>query len=153
MHWLIKRLSTGSDSTLGALFDVTHPRRQFLCYTLEDQFNKVKIPKETRIPGGTYRLELRTEGGMHSRYKERFPWHVGMLWLRNVPGFEWIYIHPGNDDDDTEGCILVGDAQVSNTVKEGKIYHSVDAYRRIYLKAVEELDKKHEVWVTIEDFA
>ena len=31
---------------------------QFYCYTLEDTFHEVKVPKETRIPAGTYRVQF-----------------------------------------------------------------------------------------------
>lgn len=153
LQLLVKRMAPGLDCTLGVMFDVTLPRRKFLCYTLEDQPNFPKVPKETRIPAGTYQIKLRTEGGMHPRYKKRFPFHVGMLWLQNVPGFQWIYIHPGNTDEDTDGCILVGDQKVQHANGEGKVLHSTRAYIRLYLKVVEELDKNHEVWITIEDFA
>ena len=100
------------------------------CYTLEDgERYGPKIQGKTAIPLGTYRVELRKEGGMHKRYAERFPeFHLGMLWLREVPRFKWVYLHTGNDEDDTEGCPLVGD-----TLKfDGRVLDSVAAYKRIY---------------------
>ena len=32
-----------------------------------------KVYGETRIPAGTYKLKLRTEGGYHQKYSKRFP--------------------------------------------------------------------------------
>jgi len=150
MELSLQRISSGDEATLGILHDAEGPR--FMCYTLEDQHNEPKIPGETRIPAGRYEIKLRTEGGMILRYARRFDWHRGMLWLQDVPGFEYIYIHVGNKDDDSEGCILVGDGQVSNVIERGQVTSSVAAYRRLYETILGVLTEDT-VWITIEDYA
>ena len=47
----VLRFSSGKDSTSGILFDCTRGR-EFLCYTLEDQYQTKKVMQETRIPAG-----------------------------------------------------------------------------------------------------
>mgnify|MGYP003659307199 FL=1 len=128
----VLRFSSDSDSTLGVLFDTTNERK-FLCFTLEDEFREIKISGETRIPAGTYNVTLRTEGGFNQRYNDKFgtDFNKGMLWVRDVPGFEYILIHIGNTDDNTEGCLLVGDTQTQNITKNGFIGSSTDAYTRM----------------------
>jgi len=155
MELLNRRISSGTEATLGTLFDVTNINQpiEFLCYVLEDQFNEPKIPGETRIPPGRYQILLRTEGGMNPRYGKRFSFHEGMIWLQDVPDFTFIYIHVGNKDDDSEGCLLVGDGQISNVVERGQVTNSVIAYRRLYGKIVKALSNDEEVWIEIEDFA
>lgn len=148
----LQRIATGPEATLGVLHDVTFDPR-FVCYTLEDQPNEPKVPGETRIPAGHYQIKYRNEGGMIGRYKKRFPWHKGMLWLQDVPGFEWVYLHVGNKDDDTDGCILTGDGQISNVEERGQVTSSVAAYRRLYMLITDELDAGGEVWITVEDYA
>lgn len=146
MKLLLKRFSGADESTLGLMF----VNGQFYCYSLEDQFNEPKIPGETRIPAGTYQVNLRNEGGMTQRYAERFGFHQGMLWLQEVPNFQYIYIHTGNNDDHSEGCILVGDGQVQNVTERGQVTSSVAAYSRLYQEVVRAI--RHEaVWITIED--
>lgn len=107
---------------------------QFECYGLEDEHRAVKVPGETRIPAGSYRVTLRKEGGFHSRYSadRRFrDIHIGMLWVRDVPGFEYILIHVGNFEKDTDGCLLLGDTR--DEVRMA-VYRSAEAYRRFYVK-------------------
>ncbi len=152
LELLNRRISSGDEATLGTLFNVTD-EPEFLCYMLEDQFNYPKIPGETRIPPGRYEIEFRDEGGMVKRYKKRFDWHSGMLWLQDVPDFQFIYIHVGNKDDDTDGCLLVGDGQISNVTERGTVTTSVAAYRRLYEQIEAELDAGEEVWITVEDYA
>lgn len=154
MELFVQRISSGNEATLGTLHDISdHAARRFVCYVLEDQFNEPKIPGETRIPPGRYQIKLRTEGGMNERYGKRFSWHRGMLWLQDVPHFTFIYIHVGNKDDDSEGCLLVGDGQISNVVERGQVTSSVTAYTRIYNQIVSALDSGDEVWIEIEDYA
>ena len=92
MHLTLYRLSTSEESTVGALY----MNGEFAGWTLEDTKRIKKVAGETRVPAGLYEMKLRKEGGMHQKYRERFGrMHKGMLWLQNVPGFEWIYIHTG----------------------------------------------------------
>ena len=147
------RISSQKDSTNGILFDITDGR-DFLCYTLEDEARDSKIYQETRIPAGTYNITLRTEGGFHQRYSKKFPdIHQGMLWLIDVPGFEYILIHIGNTDEDTAGCILVADGQWENiSRKDGFIPSSTTAYKRIYPKIAVALVGGEEVSISIIDY-
>lgn len=149
MDLLLSRFSSGDESTLGLMFDASGNALRFLCFGLEDQFNDPKIPGETRIPSGRYRIELRAEGPMHDRYAERFNFHRGMLWLQDVPDFTYVYIHVGNDDDETEGCILVGDGAQSNVVEDGKVLSSVSAYTRLYRRVLHAINEGEEIWIEV----
>ena len=124
----LERIASDSESTIGIFFI----DGVFQCFTLEDEYRATKVPGETRIPAGAYRVSLRVNGGLTKKYAARYPdIHRGMLWLQGVPGFEWIYIHVGNRDEHTEGCILVGDT-ASASRGDMSIGSSVNAYRRIY---------------------
>ena len=92
MKYEVLRISSGKDSTSGLLFEIEGNKRTFLAYTLEDEQRDVKVWGETRIPAGTYKLKLRTEGGFHNRYKTKYAsMHKGMIWVQDVPGFEYIF--------------------------------------------------------------
>lgn len=142
------RYNGGITATLGMLMMRRLETWEMLCFTCEDEFRREKLRAETRIPAGRYCVELRAQGGMNARYQTRWGlWHEGMLWLRHVPNFAWVYIHIGNDDDDTEGCILVGEGrdEASRSVRQ-----STNAYRRVYLRIVKAI-KAEGVWITIRD--
>lgn len=132
----VERYGLGLDSTLGRLY----VPGQDACFTLEDETRDEKVPGETAIPEGTYPVELREVGGFHARYSDRFPEiHKGMLWIRSVPGFEHILIHVGNGEDDTAGCILVGETPMVDDTGEFSILSSAHAYRRIYVPVADAL--------------
>jgi hypothetical protein len=146
----LRRFHETSLSTMGLLYIQNHIKLEFKAFTLEDPFQIKKIPGKTRISNGTYLIKLRTEGGMHQRYSKRFPeMHKGMLWLRSVPNFEYIYLHCGNDPEDTEGCPLVGTTLDS---KSEKIFGSVEAYKKIYPKISEAILKNEIVHIQIRNF-
>ncbi|MCU4177664.1 DUF5675 family protein [Carboxylicivirga sp. N1Y90] len=148
MNLKVIRYSGSKESTLGLLFI----DGLFACYTLEDEFREVKVMGETRIPAGKYQVKLRTYGGHHTRYLKRYgsDFHKGMLQIMDVPGFTDILIHKGNDDDDTAGCLLVGDSINNNQVKSGFIGNSTVAYDRIYPVVRGALLNGDEVWIEMD---
>tara|TARA_R110002051_G_scaffold52237_1_gene99364 strand:- start:929 stop:1390 length:462 start_codon:yes stop_codon:yes gene_type:complete len=143
MKLQVLRFSSESDSTNGLLLDVTEEIK-FLAYTLEDEYRKHKKSKETRIPAGTYKIELRDEGGFHKRYSKRYPnIHRGMLHIIDVPNFEYILIHTGNTDEHTAGCLLIGNSQENNQInKNGFIGSSSNAYKRVYPLIAKAIEKE-----------
>lgn len=148
------RFSSEHNDTLGLLMAGSPvPGEHFRCFTLEDEGRDEKVPGKTRIPAGRYEIKLRKAGGMNGRYSERWDWHRGMLHLQDVPGFEWIYIHPGNRHEHTEGCILVGNGCQSNIGDDGAVTNSVAAYRTLYLEICSMLARGRRVFIEIVDYS
>lgn len=101
---LIRRFK-GQDYTIGDLY----VNGEWFCNTLEDTVREKKIKHITAIPEGTYDVVL-----THSpKFKRVLPL------IQNVPEFSGIRIHSGTDQNDTSGCVLVGE----NTEK-GKLTNS-----------------------------
>ena len=149
------RFSSQNESTLGILYLVNNETNQkdFLCFTLEDEKRSVKVYGETRIPKGTYKIEYRKEGGYHNKYKKRFPSiHRGMLEVRDVPNFTHILLHCGNTDNDTDGCLLLGNVVSQNITKDGFLGQSTDCYKRIYPILSEILDSQKQLSIKIINF-
>ncbi len=123
-------------SDVNATLSVVAVNGRFVCFGLEDEYRARKVPGETRILAGNYRVTLRTVGGFHGRYTKKFgAFHRGMLWVRDVPGFEYILIHIGNSEKDTAGCLLVG----LNASTHPSLYvgNSTGAYKRLYALVVD----------------
>lgn len=141
MHIHVDRLEADAKATRGKLYI----DGKFECYTLEDQHRDgEKVQGETRIPAGTYKLELYPHGTrFHPKYLETYgaEFHKGMLRVCDVPGFEGVLIHKGNYHDDTEGCLLLGTSKISgrsNRDKNGNnciaVGGSEGAYKSFYPK-------------------
>lgn len=126
---------------------------RFICFGVEDgpsPKGDVKVPGKTRIPQGSYPVVLRRIGGFHTRYSRRYgEKHKGMLWLRDIPDFEFVLIHIGNDQDDTEGCLLPNH-MVSAEPGGMKGGYSASAYFRLY-DAVVEAAAQEKLSITIVD--
>lgn len=145
MTLTLRRLIDNGECTLGSL-NIDGKGKYF---TLEDVYRKGKVEGKTRIPEGLYPVKLRNAGGMTQKYAEKFgSKHKGMLWLQNVPDFEWVYIHYGNYAKDTDGCILVGSSADTNKSMVG---NSADTYLELYETVVEALENGEEVFIHIEE--
>ncbi len=143
MHLRVDRDISNNKATLSKIY----LDDDFYCYGLEDQYQEVKVQNETRIPAGTYNIGLRTEGGMTIKYALRYPFHKGMLHIQDVPGFTCIYIHTGNKDSHTAGCLLVGQKRDRGAYV---ISSSRYAYSRLYI-AIVDAAIKNDLTITFED--
>jgi len=137
MKLQVVRHQFGKDATNGMLFI----DGVFECYTLEDQYQAVKVMHETCIPEGTYDINFRKTGGFHAKYTERYKnAHYGMLHIQDVPNFTYILIHTGNSDEHTSGCLIVGETQQDLDIsKDGFIGSSTVAYKKMYAKVAGQL--------------
>lgn len=106
MRLELKRIAKREDYTIGRL----SVDGRYLCDTLEDRVRDLarerKIPGETAIPEGTYKVVV----NISPKFKRMLPR------LLNVPHFEGILIHRGNTAGDSAGCILVGENKVKGRV-------------------------------------
>lgn len=148
MNLNLQRFSDNRESTLGLI----HINKIFEAYSLEDEFHVGKIKSTTRIPAGTYPIRLREDvTPLTQHYRNRFDWFIWHLEIVGIPNFSHVYIHVGNNSEDTDACILVGDAANDNTKEKGFISKSVVAYKDLYFKVVEALEHGEEVTITIKD--
>jgi hypothetical protein len=143
----VERFAHGTDDTLGIL----RIDGEFACYTLEDEHRTKKVYGRTRIPEGTYTLGVRNFGNLHTKYQARFgALHQGMIEIPGVPNFTDILIHCGNRDEDTAGCLLVGDSVNNALVEDGFMGSSSQAYTRLYPRVIEPV-KAGDTQLTITD--
>lgn len=132
MKLLLDRKYKKATYTIGRLY----VNGEFLCNTLEDKdrglsdedsldkIKKIKVPSETAIPTGTYKITLNVVSPSFSKKAYYKNFCGGRLpRLLGVKGFEGILIHKGNSDKDSAGCILVGD----NTMV-GKVLNSQNRF-------------------------
>lgn len=152
MELTLNRIAEAGDYTYGILYEDGNPYP--LAFTLEDEFHVAKIKKETRIPAERYEIKLRTDAsGMVEKYRKQFSWFTGHLWLQDVPNYQYIYIHKGNTDEHTEGCILVANTcDLTPSSKDGFIGESTDCFEKVY-KLIEPLLRlnKEKVFININD--
>lgn len=133
-------------STAGTTFGQLFIDKTVFCKTLEDEIRELpgipveqwKVPDYTCIPSGRYRITMENS--------PRFG--PDTITVNDVPGFTAIRVHGGNDKDDTEGCIIVGD-QINR--EQGTIS---GAQARGVLKRLKErihagLQDGGEIWLTI----
>ncbi len=145
------RFQTEKDAKKKHTKSVFHIDGVFQCFMLEDGYNREKVYGETRITPGTRKVELRTEGGMHQKYLKRYgsDFHKGMLWIKDVNNFKYVYIHPGVKPEDTLGCLLTNFACDTN---KSNMSQSRAAYEKIYPIIAAAILKGEEVLIETIDF-
>lgn len=117
------------------------------CETLEDpdrgltsamplaEIQKRKIKGDTAIPTGKYRV-VET---FSPKFRKTMPL------LLNVPGYEGVRIHPGNDASSTEGCLLVGQNKAV-----GKVLNSRATFDPLHQQIKETIAQGGNVFITIQ---
>lgn len=135
MNLTLRREHGTKNYTLGKLYKELD---DCICYTLEDEEREIKIPSKTAIPCGRYQIVI--------NYSNRFK--TAMPLLVNVPNFEGVRIHSGNNADDTEGCILVGLDR--HPTHKGIIVKSRVAFFTVQKILIDAIFRNHEkVWINI----
>jgi len=145
----LTRFANGKDSTLG----IMRIDDRFECFTLEDEYREQKVKGETRIPNGKYEVVFReTPSPLTTKYRNKFDWFNWHLMLKDVKNFDYVYIHVGNTDDHTDGCILVGYQGWKTPSDEYEVHRSTDAYRDLYAKVKSQLLIGEKVEIEISGF-
>ena len=105
MKIIVKRQHFLPNCTIGTLeviFQSVPILPIYICDTLEphviDWSKEEKVDGKTAIPSGEYEIEF--------AFSQKF--NKNMVFLKCVPHFQGVMIHPGNSPKDTKGCILVG---------------------------------------------
>lgn len=132
MKLTIKRTITRNSYTLGKLYI----DGVYFCDTLEDrdreltqnmsveQIKSIKVPGETAIPKGTYRVTLDVVSPKFSKYPFYMETCGGKLpRLIDVKGYEGVLIHVADGpkrDSLVQGCIGVGNLSAEEYLMNGK---------------------------------
>lgn len=149
MKALILRDTHGKDHTFSKL----HLDNEYQCEGIEDEYRAIKVKGETRVPEGIYPLKCRVSPSFSKYFyshpttyelitREEYQRNPGkysgytpheLIWIDPIPGFQFVLLHWGNTDDDTEGCYIVGTARglISG---QPAVTSSKAAYMRVYPK-------------------
>lgn len=150
MKLVLKRINNQDNYCEGKLYiDGTYQ-----CDVIEDtdrgltnemsitEIQSKKVYGETAIPKGTYQITLDV---VSPKFKDRY-WATfceGKLpRLLDVPGFEGVLIHTGNEASNSLGCLLVG-----QKTKDGWISNSTQTFKDLYYKLKQATDQ---ITITIE---
>lgn len=142
MKILVKRIAKRPTYTIGKMY----LDGKYFCDTLEDTdrnisqstpidtIKKVKLPNNTAIPTGTYKVIV----NVSPKFKRLLPR------LLNVPGFDGVLMHRGNTDKDTSGCILIGENKVV-----GKVINSTGYETKLVSILNKAQDNKEDITIEI----
>lgn len=121
------------------------------CFTVEDTDRKLedlgcvgKVQDKTCIPRGRYKVTI----SKSERFSKLRGVPTYLIEVLNVPCFKGIRIHSGNSAKDTEGCIIVGRTNKSDTdnwVSESKV-----AYEALHRKVKQALSAGEEVFLEVQ---
>ena len=148
VEWTLQRMDCKLSSTYGVLFDENMDHFSFI---IEDEYRDVKVSGETRIPAGRYRVKKREVlSPLTKKYRSKYNWFDWHLELQDVPNFTNCYIHIGNTESNTDGCLLPN-TNVSLVNGEWVGGNSGGVYRPLYKRLSKELDEGYEVWLNVRD--
>lgn len=144
----LRRFSDDGDSTLGGLYIDS----KLFAFTLEDEFREVKKKGETRIPAGVYKLGIKKSvTPLTEKYRNKYSWFKYHIEILNVAEFQNVYIHIGNYETHTDGCVLLGSGAEIRDEKSEIISKSTERFKKFYNIIYPLLEKNEMVRLIIED--
>lgn len=152
---LLQRIVSDAKSSIGYMLDLLD--KTLIGFTCEDEKREVKVAKETRIWAGRYKLVLnQVLTDKTKEYRNKFPdFFEFHIMIEGVRDFIGVYIHIGNDEKDTDACVLIGDLLGNLMVpkyRDGKpVLESTVCFERFYKKYYPLLKAGKEIYLTIKD--
>lgn len=151
----VLRYNLKPDWTLGKLLVLDKQEG----FTIEDEIRGIKVKGETAVPYGKYLLGYRQSPKFSSSFlyspslnvliepKEQrlyptvkdFKPH-NLIWIKDIPNFEYVLLHWGNTDDDTEGCLIVG-SSIGVIKGQEAVLGSKVFYKQLYPKIYPSIEK------------
>lgn len=154
MDFTLLRYSKANNSSQSLFFAkgmVGDSSPKFFCHVIEDDDQGAKGDK--RIPAGSYVLKIHNAVTPKTEFfRKAMPWFEFFIEVTGIPGFDLVFVHPGNDQQDTEGCLLLNDVMGNNSIqkaKEGSL--SQQACKRFYDLVYPRLKAGEKITITIKD--
>lgn len=124
MNLTLKRNHFQANGIFGQLLN---EKGEHVAFTLEHAYGSDAEPGiwQPKVPAGAYAC-MRGEHQLHSGPIETFE-------VTGVTGHQGILIHPGNTEDSSEGCILVGIGRIFTAEGQGQpsgLTQSRDAFKQ-----------------------
>mgnify|MGYP007092151446 CR=1 FL=1 len=153
MELSLTRIATNDRYTIGRLkingkyfCDILEPADRGLSSDMPlNKIKCIKVHGKTAIPTGRYRIDMKT---VSPRFKNRTwakPFGGILPRLLDVPFYTGVRIHVGNDENNTEGCLLTG----YNSVK-GKVASSAKTFTLLMSDYLLPADKRgEEIWIEV----
>lgn len=134
MEWTLQRRPTAADWMFGELTTGAELR----CYTLEDELRQVKVDRETAIDAGRFEVVM----------VDSPKFGPDTLTLVGTKRHQFVRIHGLNNDDQTEGCIGVGNRidEEKGEIYGAKVAGVLDRLKDVYRRA---RDRGERVWINI----
>lgn len=152
MELVLKRRFKDLNYTIGSLYI----EDKYFCDTIEDtdryldssmnleDIKRIKVYGNTAIPYGTYKIDMDT---ISPKFKDRSwakPYDGKIPRLIEVKGFDGVLIHVGNTEQDSLGCILVGENKV-----KGKVINSTITFNNLMNVLLESYIAGEEIYLII----
>ena len=146
MRITVHRIYDNGKATIGYLLI----DGKYFCWTLEDEFRANKVKGETRIPEGLYSLGIMKADTPltikhRTAYGQWFKYHIE---IQKIKDFTGVYIHAGNDEKHTDGCLLLGDSMLNPIIfPKDQLGSSTQAVKRFYELVYPLLEKGEQVLI------